>query len=85
MALTGRAALLALLGVLPVLVLPSGWTVVAVAVLLLVVALVDVALAAPVGALRLTPALSASRRAAPNPAAHRAAVLVPGGATPSDN
>ena len=54
MALTGRAALLALLGVLPVLVVPSGWTVLAVLVLLLVVALVDVALAAPVGALQLT-------------------------------
>ena len=54
MALTGRAALLALLGVLPVLLVPSAWTVVAVAVLLLVVVLVDVALAAPVGALHVT-------------------------------
>jgi MoxR-like ATPase/CubicO group peptidase (beta-lactamase class C family) len=52
-ALTGRAALLALLGVLPVLVLPSWWTVLAVLVLLVVVALVDVALAAPVGALQV--------------------------------
>jgi len=53
-ALTGRAALLALLGVLPVLVLPSVWTLLAVAGLLLVVALLDVALAAPVGALQVT-------------------------------
>ena len=39
MALTGRAALLALLGVLPVLLLPSGWTVVAVGAVLLAVVL----------------------------------------------
>ena len=54
MALTGRAALLALLGVLPVLLLPSPWTVLAVAVLLLVVAVTDALLAAPVGALRVS-------------------------------
>ncbi|CAA9329323.1 MAG: putative membrane protein [uncultured Frankineae bacterium] len=54
MALTGRAALLALLGVLPVLVVPSPWTVLAVAVLLALVATADALLAAPVGALGLT-------------------------------
>jgi uncharacterized protein (DUF58 family) len=54
MALTGRAVLLALLGVLPVVAAPSGWTVLAVALVLLAVALVDVALAAPVSSLRLT-------------------------------
>jgi uncharacterized protein (DUF58 family) len=53
-ALTGRAALLALLGVLPVLVLPSLWTVLAVALLLAVLAVADALLAAPVGALRLS-------------------------------
>jgi uncharacterized protein (DUF58 family) len=53
-ALTGRAVLLALLGVLPVVAVPSGWTVLVVAVLVLVVVLVDVALATPVSALRLT-------------------------------
>ena len=54
MALTGRAALLALLGVLPVLVLPSVWTVGAIAVLLGVVAVADALLAPAVGALRLS-------------------------------
>jgi uncharacterized protein (DUF58 family) len=54
MALTGRAVLLALLGVLPVAAAPSGWTVLAVAVVLLVLVLLDVALAAPVSSLRLT-------------------------------
>ena len=54
MALTGRAALLALLGVLPVLLVPSPWTLLAVAVALAVVAVVDALLAAPVGALRLS-------------------------------
>ena len=54
MALTGRAAVLALLGVLPVLLLPSPWTVVAVAVLLVAVAVGDALLAAPVGGLALT-------------------------------
>ena len=53
MALTGRAALLALLGVLPVLVLPSWWTVLALALALAAVAVVDALLAAPVGALQL--------------------------------
>lgn len=53
MALTGRAVLLAALGVLPVLVAPSGWTVLAVALLLLVTAVVDVVLAPPVSSLRL--------------------------------
>lgn len=53
MALTGRAALLALLGVLPVALVPSPWTVVAVAALLLLAAVVDAALAAPVSSLQL--------------------------------
>jgi uncharacterized protein (DUF58 family) len=52
-ALTGRAALLALLGVLPVAAAPSGWTVLVVGLLLLAVALLDVARASPVSALRL--------------------------------
>jgi len=52
-ALTGRAVLLALLGVLPVLLLPSWLTVLAWLVLLVVVVVVDVGLAPPVGALRL--------------------------------
>jgi uncharacterized protein (DUF58 family) len=54
MALTGRAPLLALLGVLPVAVAPSVWTVLAVLVVLLALVVVDVALAAPVSSLRLT-------------------------------
>ena len=54
MALTGRAPLLALLGVLPVLLLPSPWTLLAVAALLALVAVVDALLAAPVGALQLS-------------------------------
>jgi uncharacterized protein (DUF58 family) len=53
-ALTGRAPLLALLGVLPVALAPSGWTVLAVLLLLLAVVLVDVALAAPVSSLRMS-------------------------------
>ena len=54
MALTGRAVLLALLGLVPVLLAPSRVTIVVVALVVALVALVDVALAAPVGALRLT-------------------------------
>ena len=54
MALTGRAPLLALLGVLPVVVAPSLWTVLAVALALLAVVVADVALAAPAPSLRLT-------------------------------
>jgi uncharacterized protein (DUF58 family) len=54
MALTGRAPLLALLGILPVGLLPSGWTVLVVLLLLLSLVAVDVALAAPVSGLRLT-------------------------------
>jgi uncharacterized protein (DUF58 family) len=53
-ALTGRAVLLALLGVLPVAAAPSPWTVLVVALLLLAVVLVDIALATPVSALRLS-------------------------------
>ena len=55
MVLTGRAALLALLAVLPVAVLPAdGWTPVLLAVALLVLIGLDVALAAPPSRLRLT-------------------------------
>ncbi|HVM28727.1 MAG TPA: DUF58 domain-containing protein [Mycobacteriales bacterium] len=54
MALTGRAVLLALLGVLPVAAAPSWWTVLTVALVVVAVVLVDVALAAPVSSLRLT-------------------------------
>ena len=55
MVLTGRAALLALLAVLPVAVLPAdGWTPVLLAVALLVLIGLDVALAAPPSKLRLT-------------------------------
>ncbi len=53
MALTGRAALLALLGLVPVLLVPSGLTVLAVAGLLAVLVAVDVVRAGPVSALRL--------------------------------
>jgi uncharacterized protein (DUF58 family) len=54
MALTGRAVLIALLGVLPVAAAPSAWTVLVVALLLLAVVLADVALAPAVSSLRLT-------------------------------
>ncbi len=53
MALTGRAALLALLGVVPVALLPGWPAVLLVALALAVLVAVDVALAAPVGGLRL--------------------------------
>jgi uncharacterized protein (DUF58 family) len=53
-ALTGRAALLALLGVLPVALFPSGATVLGVAALVLLAVLVDVAVAAPIGRLQLS-------------------------------
>ena len=53
MALTGRAALLALLGVVPVVLLPSLLTLLAVALLVLLAVVVDLARAAPVGALQL--------------------------------
>jgi uncharacterized protein (DUF58 family) len=53
-ALTGRAVLLALLGVLPAALLPTGTTVLAVVVVLAVLALADMALAAPVSALRVS-------------------------------
>ena len=53
MALTGRAALLALLGVPFVLLLPSGWTVLALLLLLVVVLLADAWLAAPVSSLKV--------------------------------
>lgn len=53
MALTGRAPLLALLGILPVALLPSWWTVLAAAAVLAAVCLADALLAAPVSSLRL--------------------------------
>ena len=53
MALTGRAALLALLGVPFVLLLPSGWTVLALLLLLVAVLLADAWLAAPVSSLKV--------------------------------
>ena len=53
MALTGRAALLALLGVPFVFLLPSGWTVLALLLLLVVVLLADAWLAAPVSSLKV--------------------------------
>jgi uncharacterized protein (DUF58 family) len=53
-ALTGRAVLLALLGLLPVLAAPSGWTVLVVLLVLAVVCVVDALLAPPVSSLRLT-------------------------------
>lgn len=53
MALTGRAALLALLGVPVVFLLPSGWTVLALLLLLVVVLLADAWLAAPVSSLKV--------------------------------
>ena len=54
MALTGRAPLLALLGILPVALLASWWAVLVVAVVLAAVLLVDALLAAPVSSLRLS-------------------------------
>ena len=54
MAVTGRLALLALLGLVPVLLVPGPATLVAVLVALLLAVVVDVALAAPVARLRLT-------------------------------
>ncbi|HWG95415.1 MAG TPA: DUF58 domain-containing protein [Mycobacteriales bacterium] len=54
MALTGRAALLALLGVLPVAVAPSWATVLVWALVVVAAVAVDVARAAPVSSLRLT-------------------------------
>lgn len=77
MALTGRAALLALLGILPVIALPSGWTVLAVGLLLLGLAGVDLALAAPISALRLQRSGSTSCRLG-EPAQVRLAVTNPG-------
>ena len=62
MAVTGRLALLALLGVVPVVLLPGLATVLAVAALLAVAVVVDLALAAPVAGLRLQRAGSAAVR-----------------------
>lgn len=53
MALTGRAALLALLAVVPVALAPGGTVLVLLAVLLLVAVLVDIALAGPVSSLEV--------------------------------
>jgi uncharacterized protein (DUF58 family) len=52
-ALTGRAVLLALLGLLPVLASPSRWTVLAVLLLVALVCVLDALLAQPISALRL--------------------------------
>ena len=54
MALTGRAVLLALLGLLPVVVLPSLWTVLVVVLLLVAVCVADAAAAQPISSLRLS-------------------------------
>ena len=54
MALTGRAALLALLAVLPVALAPGGTVLVLLAVVLLLAVAVDIALAGPVSSLELT-------------------------------
>ncbi len=54
MAVTGRLALLALLGVVPVALAPGRLTVLLVGLLLLAVVVADVALAAPVAGLRLS-------------------------------
>jgi uncharacterized protein (DUF58 family) len=54
MALTARAPLLALLGIVPVVLLPSLWTVLALLCALALVCIADVLLAAPVSSLRLT-------------------------------
>ena len=62
MALTGRAVLLALLGLLPVVVLPSEWTVLVVALLVATVCVADAAAAQPVSSLRLVRAGATSCR-----------------------
>lgn len=54
MALTGRAALLALLGALPVALTSSGWVFLGWLLLLVLAVLLDVVLAAPVSRLRLS-------------------------------
>ena len=54
MALTARAPLLALLGIVPVVLLPSFWTLLGVLVVLVAVAVTDAVLAAPVSALRVS-------------------------------
>lgn len=63
MALTGRAVLLALLGILPVALVPGMGTVAAVAALLALLVVLDVALAMPVSALRLSRTGATSCRA----------------------
>lgn len=54
MALTGRLPLLALLGIVPVALLPDSLTVLVVLLLLVVIVVADVLLAAPVSSLRLS-------------------------------
>jgi uncharacterized protein (DUF58 family) len=61
-ALTGRAVLLALLGLLPVVVLPSLWTVLVVLLLIAAVCVADALLAQPVSSLRLSRSGAASCR-----------------------
>ena len=53
MALTARAVLLALLGLVPVLAAPSGWTVLVVLLVVAVICVADAVAAQPVSALRL--------------------------------
>jgi uncharacterized protein (DUF58 family) len=53
-ALTGRAVLLALLGLVPVLVVPSWWTVLVVALLVAAACVTDALAAQPISSLRLT-------------------------------
>ncbi len=54
MALTGRAVLLALLGLLPVVVLPSWWTVLVVVLLVTAACVADALAAQPISSLRVT-------------------------------
>ena len=62
MALTGRAVLLALLGLLPVLVVPSWWTVLVVLLLWGAICVADALVAQPVSSLRLVRAGAAACR-----------------------
>ena len=62
MALTGRAVLLALLGLLPVLVLPSLWTVLVVGLVVAAACVADAVAAQPISSLRLVRAGATSCR-----------------------
>jgi uncharacterized protein (DUF58 family) len=74
MALTARAPLLALLGIVPVLLVPSLWTVLVLLALLIVVAVVDVVLAAPVSSLRVTRSGATGCRLGPEAEVHLSVV-----------